>query len=103
MFPHTLSQLEKDLRNAVAERRFGEIELLAAMFCDTAQKHAAAFPPGDPAAAPFAAAVAGVLEGVRITLCIAREQTREQLRQVPFVGRYLGPPQPAAETVKLDL
>ena len=103
MFPDTLTQLEKELRGALAERRYGEIELLAAMFCDTAQKHAAAFPPGDPAAAQFAAAVAGVLEGARITLCVAREETREQLRQVPYVGRYLGSPQPAAETVHLDL
>ena len=103
MFPHTLLQLERDLRNAVAERRYGEIELLAAMFCDTAQKHAAAFPPGDPAAAQFAAAVAGVLEGARITLCVAREETREQLRHVPFVGRYVTSHRPAPETVHLDL
>jgi hypothetical protein len=103
MFPDILAKLEQELRGAVAERRYGEVALLAAMFCDTAQKHAAAFPPGDPAAAQFAAAVAGVLEGARITLCIAREEIREQLRQVPIVGRYVGSPHPTAETVLLDL
>jgi hypothetical protein len=96
MIPPALAQLEARLRQASAKRRYGDVERLALEFADAARAEIGKLAPGDPAVAALAQSAAGVLERTRLITITGRARTAQELRGLPFPGRYVRhtPPRP---------
>jgi len=80
--------IEKELRDAVVQRRYARIPGLAHEFRLSAEALAAALPSGAERRDLIAGA-AEVLEWARLSLCAARAAIADELRTLPFVRRYL--------------
>ena len=90
-----LTSIERELRRAVEIQHYGEVQRLVLSFCEAAEAHARALPPGDPRLDAIASMTGELLEWTRCMVKSARESVVMQLRQIPKVQRYLHTPAPA--------
>lgn len=101
--PQSLSGIEKELRGAVQTQRYTEVQRLVLAFCEAAEAHARALPPGDPKIGEIAALTHEVLGWTRTMVRAGRASIVLQLRQIPNVKRYLGVPTAPPPSVHLDV
>lgn len=98
-----LSRIEKELRRAVETQRYNEVQRLVLSFCEAAEAHARALPPGDPRIGEIAALTHEVLGWTRTMVRAGRASIVLQLRQIPNVKRYLGVPTAPPSSLHLDV
>lgn len=96
-----LSTIERELRGAVERRQFAEIQRLVYSFCEAAEGHIKALPPGDPRIQEIGRMTLDLLQWCRTMVRSARECLVLELRQIPKVKRYI--PAPAAMPSALSL
>lgn len=99
----SLSQIQKELRAAVETQQYAEIQRLVLAFCEAAEAHARALPPGDPSIAEIAALTQEVLQWTRTMVQAGRACLVLQLRQIPKVRQYVPALATAPATVRLDV
>ncbi|MBZ5575421.1 MAG: hypothetical protein LAP40_02545 [Acidobacteriia bacterium] len=87
--PEALSRIEKELRRAVENQRYAEVQRLVLSFCEAAEAHARALPPADLRIGEIAAMTQEVLLWTRTMVQSARESVVLQLRQIPRAQRYI--------------
>src|SRR5579859_4192978 len=96
-----LSTIERELRAAVERRQFAEIQRLVYSFCDAAEGHIKALPPGDPRIQEIGRMTMELFQWCRTMVQSARECIVLELRQLPKIKRYL--PVPPATPVAMHL
>ncbi|HVN05706.1 MAG TPA: hypothetical protein VMT86_14890 [Bryobacteraceae bacterium] len=84
-----LPQLEASLRRAVEERRYSDVQEIAAEFCEQALADRRGLPPGDPRARQIFDKFRSVIEWARQMLCIDRATLASELRRAVLTHRYL--------------
>ena len=99
----SLSRIEKALRRAVETQRYAEVQRLVLEFCEAAEAHARALPPGDPRIGEIAGITREVLQWTRTMVQSARESLASQLRLIPKVKRYIPAPTPVPGLMRLDV
>ncbi|HLK49920.1 MAG TPA: hypothetical protein VKT49_17375 [Bryobacteraceae bacterium] len=99
----SLSRIQKELRAAVETQRYEEIQRQVLAFCEAAEGHARALPPGDPRVGEIAALTQEVLEWTRTMVQAGRACLILQLRQIPKVKQYVPGPLPMPPTMRLDV
>ena len=85
----SLSRIEKDLRRAVETQQYAEVQRLVLAFCEAAENHARALPPGDARIGEIAALTLELLEWTRTMVQAGRACLVLQLREIPQVKSYL--------------
>jgi hypothetical protein len=97
-----LIQLERELREAVAQRCYSGVQQAAAAFCEQAAAEWQALPPGDPAARRIFDGMDGLLEWARLMLCMSRASVAAELRRVRLTHRYLSPEGASVARLRLN-
>lgn len=96
-----LSRIERQLRQAVENRRYAEVQRLVLAFCQAAEDQVRALPPGDARIGEIAGMTQEVLLWTRTMVQSSRASLVLNLRQVPKLKRYV--PAPAAPLSRLRL
>jgi hypothetical protein len=99
----SLSRIEKSLRCAVEAQHYAEVTRLVLSFCEAAEGHARALPPGDPRIGEIAALTHEVLQWTRTMVKAGRASIVLQLRQIPQVRRYIPTASAPQATMRLDV
>lgn len=99
----SLSQIEKSLRRAVEAQQYAEVQRLVLSFCEAAEAHARALPPGDTRIREIAALTQEVLEWTRTMVQAGRACLVLQLRQILQVKCYMPAVAPPHATMRLDV
>lgn len=94
----SLQANEEELRRAVAEGRYQDVQRLAASYCDSALEHLATLKPGDPRIPEVGSRVQEVLSWAHLVLITARTTIAAPLAALPLVSRYLTTPQAPPRT-----
>ncbi|HUI55142.1 MAG TPA: hypothetical protein VLY04_09230 [Bryobacteraceae bacterium] len=103
MTSELMGRVETDLRHAVEQRRYAEVERLVVSYCAAAVAQLKAFPAGDPKMLEIASHVDGLLEWTELMLRTARAAQADELRRIPFLRGYLGQVARKPARVSLDL
>lgn len=98
-----LSQIEKELRRAVETQQYVEVQRLVLSFCEAAEAHARALPPGDARIAEIASLTQEVLQWTRTMVQAGRACLVLQLRQIPRVQKYVPAVQAPQPNVNLNV
>jgi hypothetical protein len=99
----SLSLIEKELRRAVETQQYAEVQRLVLAFCEAAETHARALPPGDARIGEIASLTQEVLQWTRTMVQAGRACLVLQLRQIPQVKRYIPIPAAPQATLRLDV
>jgi hypothetical protein len=94
----TLNDFEQQLRRAVAERRYLDVQRLACSYCDSALVYLATLTPGDPQIAGTGLHVQEVLSWANLVLTTARSAISAPLTALPLISRYLAAPEVPSRT-----
>jgi hypothetical protein len=89
MTSETLSNIEKELRQAAEGHRYEDVRRLAADFCQTAAQHLKSLPPGDPRIAQTTGKVREVLDWSLLMVQASRAALADELKRVRTLDRYL--------------
>jgi len=98
----SLSNIERQLRHAVESQRYVEVQRLVLAFCQAAEAHARALPPGDPRIVEITEMTRQVLGWTRAMVQSGRASLVLQLRQLPKVRSYLRAPTPVPAVIRLE-
>ena len=98
-----LSIIERELRRAVESRHFAEIQRLVCSFCEAAEAHIKALPPGDPRIQEIGNMTLELFQWCRTMVQSARECLVLELRQIPKVKRYIPIPAAIPAAMTLDV
>ena len=98
-----LIQLERELREAVAHRRYDGVQRAATAFCEQAAAEWQALPAGDPAARRIFDGMDGLLEWARLMLCMSRASIAAELRRVRLTDRYVHPEYASTGRLRFDV
>jgi hypothetical protein len=99
----SFSEIEVDLRRAVLNQSYSEVERLALLFCEAVEAHVRVLPPGDPSIPEIAAMVQEVLEWSNSMVRSDREILASQLKLIPKVKPYLPVAHGRTATLQLDV
>jgi hypothetical protein len=99
----SLSRIEKELRRAVETQQYAEVQRLVLSFCEAAEAHARALPPGDARIGEIASLTQEVLQWTKTMVQAGRACLVLQLRQIPRVQRYIPVAVAPQATLRLDV
>ncbi len=99
----SLSRIQKELTAAVQTQHYEEIQRQVLAFCEAAEGHARAMPPGDPRIGEIAALTQEVLQWTSTMVQAGRACVVLQLRQIPKIKQYVPAPVPIQATLRLDV
>jgi hypothetical protein len=92
MTTEALGAAEQDLRRAVAEGRYEDVERLVGSYCNSAFAHLATLDPVDSRIPEVGSHVREVLSWANLMLLTARSTIAAPLASLPLVSRYLDSP-----------
>lgn len=96
-----LQTSEQELRRAVAEGRYRDVQRLSVVYCDSALACLAALPSGDPRILQIGSHVKELLSWAHLVLLASRSGIAAPLSSLPLVSRYLAtPPTPPRTMVQ---
>jgi hypothetical protein len=98
-----MEQSERDLRNAVEQRRFDAVNESLRAFCARADTHLAALPAGSPERSHTVAHVIRTLEWSQVMLSTTRAGYADDLRRISSLHRYLARTPARRSRVQIDL
>lgn len=98
----SLSTIGKELRRAVETLQYAEVQRQVLAFCEAAEAHARALPPGDPRIGEIAAITQELLQWTRTMVQASRAVIVLQLRQLGQVKRYIPVPAAPEATMRLN-
>jgi len=85
---------ERDLREAIATRRYGEARAAVLAFCAAACAHADALPRGSPARRGYLASTLATLEWAHRMTATGRALLQAELSRLPRIHPSYRPPAP---------
>jgi hypothetical protein len=101
MHPQTSAQIEKELRSAAVQQRYGDVERLITLFCAAAAHEAKVFTPGAQDHLAVLTHAEEVFDWTSMVLRVGRATTAGELARLIHVEQFLGPKQPARGSLRI--